>query len=166
MVPHFVSTQPTCNPVGSVQRKTCRIDERNPTCRFCRSFDTWLESKVRTFSSSQRLESSSARSEAAESSAGRKPLRVTDATQCSNQMIIHRNNLSGDAFHLREDGRPLVVTRLDHDAFVPMRAGVKFGLISAPRVPHAVQTNRGCRSDSLTSSGHGSALIAMWCEHL
>lgn len=31
------------------------------------------------------------------------------------------------------------------------------GLTSAPRFPHALQTNRCARSESLTSSGHWSA---------
>jgi hypothetical protein len=41
----------------------------------------------------------------------------------------------------------------------------KSGLTSAPRLPHAEQTNRASISDSRTSSGHWSALIAIeWLQ--
>ncbi len=43
----------------------------------------------------------------------------------------------------------------------PLRAGAKCGLTSAPRFPQALQTNRGSISESLTSSGHRSAGIAV-----
>jgi hypothetical protein len=36
----------------------------------------------------------------------------------------------------------------------------KSGRTSAPLAPHALQTNRASRSDSLASSGHRSPLIA------
>jgi hypothetical protein len=36
----------------------------------------------------------------------------------------------------------------------PFLAAAKCGLISAPRLPQALQTNRGSISDSLTSSSH------------
>ena len=37
---------------------------------------------------------------------------------------------------------------------VPIRASSKFGRTSGPRLPHALQTSRGSRSDSRTSSLH------------
>jgi hypothetical protein len=37
--------------------------------------------------------------------------------------------------------------------WLPICAGAKCGLTSAPRLPHALQTNRGSISDSRTSSG-------------
>jgi hypothetical protein len=46
------------------------------------------------------------------------------------------------------------------------RAGLKCGRTSAPRLPHALQTNRGSMSDSLTSSGYWSAGIAIEWLHL
>jgi hypothetical protein len=42
---------------------------------------------------------------------------------------------------------------------------LKFGLTSAPRWRHAVQTKRGSRSDSRMRSGHWSALTAMLWLH-
>jgi hypothetical protein len=44
-----------------------------------------------------------------------------------------------------------------------MRAGSNIGLTSAPRCPQAGHVNFGSRSDSRTSSGHRSALIAIDC---
>jgi hypothetical protein len=45
-----------------------------------------------------------------------------------------------------------------------MRAGSNIGLTSAPRCPQAGHVNFGSKSDSRTSSGHRSALIAIeWC---
>jgi hypothetical protein len=42
---------------------------------------------------------------------------------------------------------------------------LKSGRTSAPCLPQAAQTNRGSRSDSRTSSGHSSALIAtQWLQ--
>jgi hypothetical protein len=43
---------------------------------------------------------------------------------------------------------------------------VKFGLTSAPRLPQTPQLKRASISDSLTSSGHRSALIAIEWLHL
>jgi hypothetical protein len=42
---------------------------------------------------------------------------------------------------------------------------LKYGRTSAPRLPQAWQMNRSSMSDSLTSSGHGSPLIAIeWLQ--
>jgi hypothetical protein len=48
---------------------------------------------------------------------------------------------------------------------VPMRADAKWGRTSAPRLPHAVQINRGSISESRTSSTQPSADIAIeWLQ--
>ena len=43
----------------------------------------------------------------------------------------------------------------------PCERGAKCGRTSAPRLPQALQTNRGSMSESLTSSGQPSAGIAI-----
>jgi hypothetical protein len=48
---------------------------------------------------------------------------------------------------------------------VPDLSQLKSGRTAAPRLPHIEQTKRGPRSESLTSSGHRSPLIAIeWLQ--
>jgi hypothetical protein len=47
--------------------------------------------------------------------------------------------------------------------WLPICAGAKCGLTSAPRLPQALHTNLGSISDSLTSSGQWSADISNGC---
>jgi hypothetical protein len=49
--------------------------------------------------------------------------------------------------------------------FENIRFQLKFGRTSAPRLPQALHTNRSSMSDSRTSSGHASPLMAIeWLQ--